>query len=87
VLGFTNIVLHQFTWGTGLACYLEDLFVKPDARGLGIGRALIDSVIDRAKAKGWNRVYWLTATGNATARVLYDSYCPADDFVRYTVRL
>jgi GNAT superfamily N-acetyltransferase len=87
VLGFANIVLHPYTWGTGLACYLEDLYVKTEARARGVGRALIDAIIDRAKENGWQRVYWLTATGNETARVLYDSYCLADDFVRYTVRL
>jgi GNAT superfamily N-acetyltransferase len=87
VLGFSNYVLHQFTWGKGLACYLEDLFVKPDARAMGVGKALIDAIIDRARANGWSRVYWMTATDNTTARALYDKYCPADDFVRYTVRL
>jgi len=87
VLGFVNYVLHQFTWGTGLACYLEDLFVKPEARGRGIGKALTDAIIDRARANGWAKVYWMTQTGNQTARTLYDKYCLADDFVRYTVRL
>ena len=86
VLGFVNYVLHQYTWGTGSVCYLEDLFVKPEARGQGVGRALMDSLIDRARANSWARVYWDTETSNKTARTLYDKYCLADDFVRYTVR-
>src|SRR5208282_6186233 len=39
--GFANFVLHPYTWGTELICYLEDLFVEEHARGMGLGSALI----------------------------------------------
>jgi GNAT superfamily N-acetyltransferase len=85
VVGFANYILHPRTWGVGQACYLEDLFVAPAARGTGAGRALIQALLDRAQADGWDRVYWHTRRDNATARALYDSFTQADDFVRYVV--
>jgi len=86
-LGFANYILHPFTWGKGSACYLEDLFVKPAARGNGVGQSLIDELLRRGKDNQWARVYWMTASDNETARKLYDRYCSADSFVRYTVRI
>ncbi len=56
------------------------------ARGHGVGRALIDDLRTLCKTRGWNRLYWHTNEGNARARALYDSYGPADGFVRYTVK-
>ena len=85
VVGFVNCVLHLTTWGTADACYLEDLFVSPAARGSGAGRALIEAVVERAKSRGWDKVYWHTREDNSRARALYDSFTQADDFVRYVV--
>jgi GNAT superfamily N-acetyltransferase len=87
VIGFANVVLHDFTWSDQPAGLLHDLFVKPDVRGGGAGRALIQHVIDRGRREGWNRVYWLTKEDNATARRLYDTFAPADGFIRYRVAL
>lgn len=87
VAGFAHYVLHPFTWGDPLACYLEDLFVAPALRGTGIGRALMRHLIDVGTANGWSRVYWMTQRQNAVARRLYDRFAAADDFVRYTVNL
>jgi GNAT superfamily N-acetyltransferase len=86
-LGFATYVVHPYTWSEQPICYLEDLFVRRDARGGGIGRALIEHVIDLGRAEGWARVYWMTRADNEEARVLYDRFCPADGFVRYTVSL
>ena len=85
VVGFVNCVLHPSTWATGTSCYLEDLFVAPDVRGSGAGRALIEAVIERARERGLEKVYWHTRADNATARALYDTFTKADDFVRYVV--
>ena len=85
VVGFVNCVLHSSTWGTAQMCYLEDLFVSPAARGSGAGRALIEAVLELAKSRGWDKVYWHTREDNARARALYDSFTQVDDFVRYVV--
>jgi GNAT superfamily N-acetyltransferase len=85
--GFSICVLHEGTWTTGPVCYLEDLFVDPSVRGGGIGRALMQDVLDRARDKGWSRLYWHTRADNVAARRLYDRFVSADDFVRYRMIL
>lgn len=86
-LGFALHHHHASTWVMGDDCYLEDLFVTDTARGLGVGRALIDDLIAISKAKGWHRLYWHTDEGNSRARSLYDSYVPTDGHVRYRMKL
>ncbi|MEH7826736.1 GNAT family N-acetyltransferase [Gemmobacter denitrificans] len=85
--GFALFHHHCSTWVAGDDCYLEDLFVADTARGLGIGRALIDDLAALARARGWHRLYWHTDEGNARARALYDSYAPYDGHVRYRLKL
>lgn len=87
IAGFAACVLHAGTWTQQPICYLEDLFVDPVLRGKGIGEALIDDLIARAKERGWSRLYWHTRENNTLARHLYDKYAMADDFVRYRVVL
>jgi GNAT superfamily N-acetyltransferase len=87
IIGMMNYVVHPNTWSAGDICYLEDLFVDPDARGGGVGKALIDWLLAEGRRQGWQRVYWHTNAENQVARRLYDRYTPADPFVRYTVRL
>lgn len=69
----------------GMTCYLSDLFTMPEARGLGIGRALIDHVRDWAAQQGAGDLRWQTAEDNATARKLYDSYAPRTPFIVYSI--
>ncbi len=87
ISGFSISVLHEGTWAIGKICYLEDLYVEEAKRGAGIGRALIQDLIDMGKARGWARLYWHTHAENVTARRLYDSFCHADSFVRYRLVL
>jgi GNAT superfamily N-acetyltransferase len=83
VVGFSVCILHEGTWVTAPICYLEDLFVTEAARGVGLGRMLIEDVIAQGRAKGWSRLYWHTDANNTAARRLYDQFTVADDFVRY----
>lgn len=85
--GFALAILHPGSWTDRPICYLEDLFVDPDRRGGGVGRALIDDLLDLARQRGWSRLYWHTERENHTARRLYDQYISADDFVRYRIVL
>ena len=72
LIGFCHHLFHRSTWSDGPYCYLEDLFVSPDSRGAGTGRALIEATADLAAAAGATKLYWHTQTGNTTARLLYD---------------
>ena len=83
VIGFAHYLFQPSTWSKNDYCYLEDLFVDPRTRGAGAGRSLIDAVIVAARAKMSGRVYWTTQESNTRARVLYDSYTPASEFVQY----
>ena len=83
VIGFTHCLFRPSTWTETDYCYLEDLFVDPNIRGKGVGRALMEKVIELAKEKNAKRVYWTTQEFNKTARVLYDSITPVSEFVQY----
>lgn len=54
-------------------CWLEDLFVRADSRGEGLGRALAQRAIERARERGCARVELDTNEDNHTARGLYES--------------
>lgn len=86
-LGFAIHQHHPSTWVMGDDCYLEDLFVDPQARGKGVGRALIADLAEHARAQGWKRLYWNTEITNAAARGLYDSFTPDDGHIRYRLTL
>ncbi|MBB1093627.1 GNAT family N-acetyltransferase [Rhodopseudomonas palustris] len=81
--GIVQFLYHRSCWTAGDYCYLQDLFVADSARGLGLGRKLIEAVYDRAKADGCSRVHWLTQTSNATARLLYDRIADDSGFMQY----
>jgi GNAT superfamily N-acetyltransferase len=81
--GLVQCIIHRATWTSTYYCYLEDLFVAPDARDNGIGRALIEAVYARADQIGVARVYWLTHETNATARVLYEAVGKRSGFIQY----
>lgn len=83
VIGFAHYLYRPSSWAQNDYCYLEDLFVDETVRGAGAGRSLIDAVIVAARAKMSGRVYWTTKESNTRARVLYDSYSLASEFVQY----
>lgn len=82
-VGFAALVFHRSTWSATWYCYLEDLFVAPEARGLGVGRALIEATYAEADRRGADRTYWATQETNATARKLYDRIGKLSEFVQY----
>jgi GNAT superfamily N-acetyltransferase len=81
--GIVHYLYHRATWTPGNYCYLQDLFVTEGARGLGVGRALIEVVYEKAKAEGASRVYWMTHTTNTQARLLYDQVADNPGFMQY----
>ena len=83
LIGIVQYLFHRSTWTPESYCYLQDLFVAENARGLGAGRALIEAVYQRAKLAGASRVYWLTHTTNTQARALYDQVAENLGFIQY----
>jgi ribosomal protein S18 acetylase RimI-like enzyme len=72
-----GVVQLRFRWSVWRAaedCELEDLFVSPQARRGGLGRALVAAAIDRARARGCRRIALDTAERNEAAVPLYRSF-------------
>jgi GNAT superfamily N-acetyltransferase len=82
-VGIVHYIFHRHGWRIEPVCYLQDLYVAPEARGTGAGRALIEAVYAAADAAGAPSVYWLTQAENATARRLYDRIGRATSFIKY----
>jgi GNAT superfamily N-acetyltransferase len=83
VVGIVHYLFYRNTTMIQPACYLQDLFTAPEARGRGAGRALIEAVCERARQAGSPRVYWQTHQTNATAMALYDQVADNSGFVVY----
>jgi GNAT superfamily N-acetyltransferase len=83
LVGLVHYIFHAHNWRIEDVCYLQDLFVDPDTRGTGAGRALIEAVYRAADANGTPAVYWLTQDFNTQARQLYDRIAKVSPFIRY----
>jgi ribosomal protein S18 acetylase RimI-like enzyme len=79
-VGFAQVYPTQESLSLGSAWVLYDLFVAPDARGLGAGRALVRAVLARAAEAGVVYVSLDTAKDNTRAQKLYEQ----EGFVRDT---
>lgn len=84
LLGLTHYLYHRSTTRLELTCYLQDLFTAPQARGQGVGRALIQGVYAAAQASGIHRVYWQTHQSNSAGRLLYDKVARHLGFIVYS---
>lgn len=84
IIGLTHYLFHRHAWKIENVCYLQDLYVDPDIRGTGAGRALIEAVYEAADRAGSPTVYWLTQDFNATARKLYDRIGTKTPFIKYS---
>jgi GNAT superfamily N-acetyltransferase len=73
ILGFTCLHRHKSSLRAADTVLMYDLFVLPDARGKGVGRALIERALEVTRESGAVCLEWSTAPDNATAQRLYDS--------------
>ena len=87
LLGLVHYLFHRATAMIENNCYLADLFTNQQARGLGVGRALIEAVYDAARKSGCSRVYWQTHETNAVAQVLYNGIADRSGFIIYRKQL
>lgn len=73
ILGYACLYWHFSSLQALETVLMNDLFVVPEARGRGVGRALIEATAEVARERGAAWVEWSTAPDNLTAQRLYDS--------------
>ncbi len=73
LLGYTCLYWHFTSLVPAETVLMNDLFVTPEARGQGVGRALIEASAAVARERGAHHLEWATAPDNKTAQRLYDS--------------
>jgi GNAT superfamily N-acetyltransferase len=73
ILGYACLYWHFSSLQATETVLMNDLYVAPEARGRGIGRALIEASAAVARARGAAWLEWATAPDNHTAQRLYDS--------------
>jgi GNAT superfamily N-acetyltransferase len=83
LVGLVHYIFHRNTFMVAPVTYLQDLFTTVEARGQGVGRALIEAVYTEARRAGSPRVYWHTHESNAQARILYDKVAERSGFIQY----
>ncbi|HEV2772543.1 MAG TPA: GNAT family N-acetyltransferase [Thermoleophilaceae bacterium] len=71
--GLAVLRFRAALWKEALDCYLEELYVVPDRRGQGLGRALMQGAIDLARREGATRMELGTSEDDVAARALYES--------------
>ena len=71
--GVAQVRFRYGIWWAAEDCLLEDLFVREEARGGGLGRALLEAVVDLARRRGCRRVELDANEDNTAAQALYRS--------------
>ena len=70
--GLAQLRFRLSVWTGVEDCWLEDLFVRDSARGTGIGRALVEAGVERARARGCRRIELDVQADNTPALALYE---------------
>ena len=73
VVGYALYFLNFSTWEGVHGLYLEDLYVRPDVRGSGLGKALLRALAGIAVDRGYARVEWWVLDWNAPSIAFYES--------------
>ena len=70
-VGFAVFFANYSTFLGRPGLYLEDLFVRPDARGLGVGRELLEYLARLTVERGWGRLEWRVLDWNEPSIAFY----------------
>ena len=71
--GVCQVRYRWSAWTSSEDCWIEDVFVSQDARGEGLGRALMEAVLERARERGCKRIELDVDADNEPALALYRS--------------
>ena len=73
VVGYAAVRVDELRDGGRLAV-LDDLYVDPEARGVGVGEAMMDAVLDWARARGCVGVDSVALPGNRATKNFFESF-------------
>ena len=84
-VGFAVYFFNYSTWLAKNGLYLEDLYVSPECRGMGAGKALLKYLAQIALSKNCGRFEWSVLDWNQPAIEFYQSIGakPQDEWVGY----
>jgi GNAT superfamily N-acetyltransferase len=71
IVGYALYFLNFSTWEGVHGIYLEDLYVRPDQRGSGVGKALLVALAEIADEGGFARVEWSVLDWNTPSIEFY----------------
>ena len=74
IAGMAIWFLNYSTWQSKHGIYLEDLFIKPEYRGRGYGKALLKHLAKICDEKGYGRLQWWVLDWNSPAIEFYKSF-------------
>jgi GNAT superfamily N-acetyltransferase len=83
VIGFAHYREHADSFTARSGWFLDDLYVTPEARGIGAATSLIEGVIAAANAAGGGTVRWITADDNLVAQSVYNKAATRTSWVTY----
>jgi len=72
IVGYATYFFGYYTW-IGKSLYMDDLYVRPNFRGAGVGTKLINEVITFAKAENCKKLRWQVSEWNQPAIDFYKS--------------
>ncbi len=72
--GLALFRIRPSLWSAANDVYLEELYVVPEKRRMGLGRALLESAMDAARQAGANHFELTTGEDDVEARALYESF-------------
>jgi GNAT superfamily N-acetyltransferase len=85
-IGFATLFWSWSTLSASRIGIMYDLFVHPDARGLGVADPLIEACIERCAQRGVSRLEWQTAPDNLRAQAVYDRVgARREDWLNYAI--
>lgn len=70
--GVVQLRFRLGVWRDGDDAWLEDVYVRAEAQGKGLGRALTEAAIERSRERGAKRIQLDVEESNATARAVYE---------------
>ncbi|MER5379602.1 GNAT family N-acetyltransferase [Streptomyces sp. NPDC002688] len=84
-VGFSLWFLNFSTWRGAHGIYLEDLYVRPTARGAGHGKALLTELARICRERGYQRLEWSVLNWNRPSIDFYESLGarPQDEWTMY----